>query len=879
MKIVKPLTLGLLYKPYTYRRQHYFAITTLSFFRLGLQPQILTEHSQWSAVMQSLPAGQVLDLGMRKPCAEVLVAGHAHAPNGQAVTQMQVGLQLGAGLSDGPWVIDKTLQVIGDRRWRSGVLPVRRIEPAQPFVQMPLEYRLAYGGQGYADNPQGRGYLHQRGSLWRGPRSGPMPNILYPDQTIVPGRSRHTPAGLGALDLGCAARQALAGHYDQHWVEQAFPGYADDMGWAIFNAAAPDQRLPGLFSGAEHYRLQGLHPQQPCLQGRLPPIHARAFIARADQPQLVEVPLQADTLWLLPDHQLGIYLFHGDLPIADSDARDVTQLLVAYEAAGKPRPLAHYQRVMHQRLDPQTAAHHLFNEAPLIAQPDTLEPESVDHSEQQQAQAVLDEVMADFWQQSGLTPTGDAPQVDPGPLPPLSEQQQQQGNFSLEDWVGAAQTAAQAAQQQAQQDLQNLQQRLQQQGWQDRPAWVLTAQQALAQADPQQRLQQALDSLDLHDPQQYQSMRSQLQQGQQAQQQAAAVAVEPMYPQVDDAAAKALGQWVVQRLRLGLSLSAWHLGGVHLQGVDLSSVDLSGTCFERATLIDCRFNQAVLRQTSFVGAQIQRCDFSGEQVIQSNFCAAQVNAVRLQRCQVEQALLHSTVLHDCDFYASQLAHLMLIEAQAPGCGFERCNLQHCAFNDSDLSGSRWQYSRSHLCSWLHCTLVQAQVQHSHWRESAWLSCQAMQLNAQSVHWHKVLITYQCDLQRSNWALAKLDECGLRGTQLQHSDFSGATVHNCDLGQAQLDDSRWCNSHLLSCLLIEAQMARADCRNSYWYQSSARKASLRQADMRGAQLPAMELESIDWQDADLRDCQPQPTQRNSLTQAYRSLDVSPTQPQP
>ena len=67
------------------------------------------------------------DFLLTKSTTDVIVVGHAHAPGGQPVTQLDVGLRVGP--------VQKRLKVFGDRSW--GLLGPS--EPA-PFVAMPLVY-------------------------------------------------------------------------------------------------------------------------------------------------------------------------------------------------------------------------------------------------------------------------------------------------------------------------------------------------------------------------------------------------------------------------------------------------------------------------------------------------------------------------------------------------------------------------------------------------------------------------------------------------------------------------------------------------------------------------------------------------------------------
>src|SRR5262249_51272703 len=74
------------------------------------------------------------DLVFTKTTTDVIVVGHAHAPAGRAVTELDAGVRVGP--------VQKLLRVFGDREW--GVSG--RATSPRPFVKMPLVYERAFGG-------------------------------------------------------------------------------------------------------------------------------------------------------------------------------------------------------------------------------------------------------------------------------------------------------------------------------------------------------------------------------------------------------------------------------------------------------------------------------------------------------------------------------------------------------------------------------------------------------------------------------------------------------------------------------------------------------------------------------------------------------------
>lgn len=92
MKIIKPLSLGLLQRTYTLAGSHRFVATVLGFFPLGepVPARLLDEPAQWGRLAGALPPMQPLDEAMPKADAEVLVFGAA-APADAVEARLRVG--------------------------------------------------------------------------------------------------------------------------------------------------------------------------------------------------------------------------------------------------------------------------------------------------------------------------------------------------------------------------------------------------------------------------------------------------------------------------------------------------------------------------------------------------------------------------------------------------------------------------------------------------------------------------------------------------------------------------------------------------------------------------------------------------------------------
>jgi hypothetical protein len=237
------------------------------------------------------------DFARRKPLCDVLVVGNAYAPEGRATSRCKVGIRLGQ------W--QKLFDVVGDRTWRLRVATVGPSEP-EPFVTMPVTYDRAFGGiddsdpgapDAYRHNPVGRGYGKRRSAARLVGR--PLPNTEESDEPVVSAWGEYRPMSLGPVHRSWQPRLALAGTYDQKWLDDVFPFLPPDFDDRHYQAAPDDQQIqpPG---GGEELVLVNLG-----VPGRLAfrlPANLEmpmAFFLRDGEPEFVRAML--DTVIVAPD--------------------------------------------------------------------------------------------------------------------------------------------------------------------------------------------------------------------------------------------------------------------------------------------------------------------------------------------------------------------------------------------------------------------------------------------------------------------------------------------------------------------------------------------------------------------------------------------------
>ncbi|MDE2154548.1 MAG: DUF2169 domain-containing protein [Xanthomonadaceae bacterium] len=832
MKIVKPMTLGLMHRPYRWQGKHRLLVATLGFFALGGRTGgLLRDNLQWRKVMAALPAGRPLDELMPKARGEVLLAGSAYAAHGLATTEQTVRLQLGA--------IDKQVRVVGDRQWLYGLLPLYQVTAPVPFTRMPLTWDRAFGGVRHPANPLGCGYEPNPLAAFFGRNQGRMPNLEDPGQPVRHHGRRYQPMGYGALDVGWLPRRQWIGTYGRRWQAQEFPGLADDTDPEFFSAAPEDQRISGYFQGGEAYRLEGMHPDRPVIEGWLPELRPRAFVHRKQAPAdaVDELPLSFDTVWFFPDVELGTVIHRGEVTVEDSMALDIEALMVAYEhAADAPRPLAHYGEVLALRLNRDTAARHVFNEAQLTPEPDAAvraarSLEDGKEREQRAAACAARDAMlaAEFESESGM-----ASPVPPATAEPVlsipSAGALQRGDFELGPLLDSAERLAAQARKSARAHRTDAAAQLA-----SLPAAVPDAaapvELVLARADGSSAAPgslaefAALVSLPPVPVEQLQDL----------QRRARLAAPDPTAPRtsLSAEAAAALGQWALRRLREGGSLHGCDLAGANLRGAVLSGADMRGALLEASDLSGAQLDGADLGEVALTGAVMDEADCT---------------AARFDGANLAHTHAHHAIFRGASFRAVQAAESDWRNADLDGARFEQwaasnialqgANLEHTTLNDCVLlhargDGSRWSHS-----VWRHTVALGSSFHDSEWNEAALDRCVLMECGLADSRWcgagmNRVQAGGGADWSRADLRRMSADHSSWRDANLVDANLADGEFRECDFSGTRLDQAVLERTLLYRSLLMGAVLAGCHAEAADFFQAMCRCADFREANLQGA----------------------------------------------
>jgi hypothetical protein len=255
------------------------------------------------------------EMHLPKPATDIVLLGHAQAPNRRSVHQLDVTLLVGN--------VKKIVRVFGDRQWISS-------RPSAPmsFETVPLVYESAFGGSHQTDdevlfeprNPVGKGFAGKRKN--KELEQLPLPNIEDPRHLLSGPGDIPAPAGFGYIAPSWDPRKMYAGTYDEKWQKHRAPYLPDDFNPRFFNAAHPELVYAGFLEGGEPVQVANASPYGP-LGFRLPVCRMEAVVSIAGNKE--KPPLNLETLLIEPDHMRFSMLWRG-IVACDKKALKIEQI-------------------------------------------------------------------------------------------------------------------------------------------------------------------------------------------------------------------------------------------------------------------------------------------------------------------------------------------------------------------------------------------------------------------------------------------------------------------------------------------------------------------------------------------------------------------------
>ncbi|QWA11552.1 DUF2169 domain-containing protein [Sodalis ligni] len=840
MKIIKPLRLGILHRPWQWQGENRLGIAVLALTDMSAVPKIRPEPELWQLAAQELTGNAAMvDMALPKPCAEFLATGYAYTHHQAQKNVCLATIRVAEK--------EKSLLAFGERYWVNGYP-----SPARPFEKLRLDWENAYGGEHVAENPLGMGaapVMHE------GHHYHPLPRIEHPGHPLGPLRHKTPPCGFGPLDFTWPRQFGRIGKkYDSQWLKQDFPGYARDIDWHLFNRAEPDQWWPqqsALPLEAE-WRIGNMHPDKAVQQGRLPPWQARCFIQRAGTPgqSPEEITLRATTLWFFPHLQKMLLIWHGCCAIDQDDAADVRQLTAAMELSREARPPEHYHEVIHRREKKDTGAAHALRDQDLMAE--SLIAPWLDTDMRQQESPWRENLARREQQRRGQVQVSTADSPDLGtfstpPPPPaldnlpafMADMQQQATGYQQQARQKAAAMAAHA-------DIN------------DEPATgpahyyrlLQLSQSAAASAEP------PLTGIS-HEAGPRQGLHQMYR---------LSADTRPPAPPLADEHSLNLRRQVQAVMETTRDFRHQDFSGADLRSMDLRRGDFRQALLESAKLDGCLLDDADLGEAmlahaslcnvSLNNARLDDACLTGAVCQQSRFTAASLQRVLVQQttfshCDFQQAkidgiLFHHTRLNDCRFHQAVMENCVFLAVHLERMDFSHGRLAKMTFLDGSLERVNFDTATLTDCSFIHMALDNVRC-----RKSRLTDC---------------VFTGETRARRADFSHGRLSGCNFRQIALAGADFSRARAEGCDFSAANLTGGQLIAMDARGCLFVRTDFTDARLNQANLTGALLQKCRLAGADLRAANLFRADLslsvadERTRWQQAYTLQCKTLPRKK-------------------
>ncbi|ELY2742057.1 DUF2169 domain-containing protein [Cronobacter turicensis] len=811
MKIVKPLRLSVLNRPFRWEGKNYLGVSVIALADMGPTPKLRPEVELWQLAASELQtSGGVIDMAIPKVRAEFLATGHAYTHHQQEKTACAVRIDVEN--------LSKSLAVFGDRYWAGSKMTLPR-----PFDEMRLDWSRAYGGEGYEENPHGVGF---RPETHQGHEFRRLPNIEPFEGRMISPKQKPEPASFGPLDILWPRRFSRMGKkYDASWLQNDFPGFAKDIDWKVFNAASPDQwwQDRDTLPPQAKWRIWNMHPEKPLQEGTLPPWQARCFInrQRGDDTLFEEVALRATTVWFFPHLEQMMLIWQGHIRINEDDAADVLQLLPAMEKVGAPRSVNHYRKVLAQRMDKEKGALFAFREKDLVPE-DAIGP-WIDSEVEESASPMRDNMNNRANQlreqhrarieASGGDVNDLLGDIEEPEMPKLDE---------LPEFIEKMEKQAAEMQAKAEARKREMEARFPQGNNEDNQPRGPEAMHRM-----QEMLYRNRDSLG----------EKKLAQSRDALHQMYLMSVQHQPParRLKGDLAQIIRQRAERTLAQGGDFSGMDLTGVDFSGMDLRGADFSKALLECADLSHCQldgvnFRGAMLARAELHHTSLRDCNFEGASLSLAQCCHSDFSGARFKDTQLQE-----TLLDDCTFDDATLEGLLFRETWFTHCRFHRATLDGCVFLELTLPGLDFRHARLNKTTFVKSTLEAADFSDATLDSCSFVETHADEARFINATWITCAAASESTLNRADFTHATLRQSNLRQTALCGARFELAKLENTDLSEADCRGASFQRACLVGSLFIRTDFREVNFTDANLMGALLQKSQLGGADFNGANL--------------------------------------------
>jgi uncharacterized protein YjbI with pentapeptide repeats len=820
MRTLKPAALTVLNAPFQHEGKIRLVLVVGAMVSLDGQT-IEQEQTLWSEISRIPGQSGFLDEIKPKVRGEALLTGYAFAPQGKPAPIVA------ARFSVGP--IDKEIWAIGDRTWKL----TGPTEP-EPFTEMPLGYDRAFGGEGFAQNPIGKGYATLRDDA--GNSTQPLPNLEVPKKLVKSPRDRPPIAGFGPVDPAVPQRMSKVGTYTRQWVETRYPEMAEDFDPTYFNMAPEDQWIEGYWQGGEAFSLQNLHRERAKIEGTVPRFTARCLVTRkgAQTGTMEDTILRCDTLWFLPHLERVILVFRGGIDVADEEGSDIEDVIVGLERPDAPRSVDHYRETRKLRLDKESGGLYSLRETDLIP-PDMTIARAAALKEMDELLAIEHLTQANMRRRGerelkaardrleavGVNPDDALPrELPPEPkqpevheIPELAERMKKEAEQHREEALAKLRETCKAAGIDYDKKMAEAQAG-------GPPKWTADGH----VANVKELLRQAAmlgiplppEASKVDDP----AFVATLRKAESAIRDAYRRAAHHMFPArpltPDEAAA--MRRDIEAALARKESFAGRDLTGCDLHGLDFSGCDLTGAMLEmanlkgaslrgaraenavftRADLTDADLHGATLKSANFGEADLTRAKLTGGvDLTESVFIRAKLVETDLTGALLDQAQISEVACDRAILAEANARNLVVLKGQLRGVNMANARLDNAVFHEVDATGLDMRGAVVTKVSFVDATLDEACFRGAKMERVSFTKVEKGTSLARAD-------LRGADLRLVNFRGVSLEEADLREAELGGADFSEANMRGAKLEAARAVEARFMKTDLTG-----AEAPRAD----------------------------------------------------------------------
>ncbi len=806
------------------------------------------EQTFWQIFPKVPGSNGILDEMRPKTRGEWLVLGSAYAPNKKPANVVAAKASVGAA--------KKEIWAIGDRVWNDGI----PTEPA-PFVEMPLCWENAFGGEGFAPNPVGKGFKPIKTET---SEEHPLPNVELAGKLVTSPREKPIPAGFAALDPSWHERVSKAGTYDKRWLETRYPGFPEDFDPTHFNMAPEDQWIESMnFEPGLAFSFENMHPDKRTVHGKLPDIRARVFVTRNDDDgKMHNVQMRCDTLMFIPHIEKYIALFRGTIDVEDEMLDELVDMMAAIEWGDRPKPMSHYAKVRAERLDKQLGPLYSMRDTDLMPEgmasissdvmsdmEDLLANEGLIRKNMaRQVEKKLAQMRTEL-EARGIDADKYTPVLPPDPAPPAKDDL---AAYKIKMQEHTAELAEVGKQKMADM-MKEVEETCRAQGlnYED----VKRKAQRDAGGPPKFRAKAELERLQdiatlhanagapipgaqekLSDPKFIEKL------------EAAELAMKDMYRRgahlMPPAFAKAedepkrLRAAVLDAMVTNKDLRHWDLTCADLSGIDFEGATLEGAFLEGANLEGCSFRGVNVERVVFTRARMARANFDNARIAWSNLGETDLEGTTFRQADLSATVMYKARLIGTDLTGARIDHAVLTEAVIKKPILLGLKAKETVITRADLTDLSFRGAHFEQCTFMDLTMERADFSGANLTATAFIDvsgADAIFTGAVMKNVRVGRIERGTAFPRAKFVGADLSSANLRGADLTGASFKEAILNQADLSSckcsgADFEGARAVESRFIKTNLTDANLSRTDFMNAMLTRAIVRGAKFEEANM-------------------------------------------------